>query len=166
MAKKACIAVLLALTGAWDSLATEAASALSVTAAVGLTAQTQTVLTFKMINQSGRPLTFDTSSLPWGVRYSVLLVAVTNDANVERIAESLPIQDPAPSDSILAPKGEWSGIVNLVSRFPELPRYLKSRDIIVFWSYQPTLTDGTSLSRASGSVLLHHQVDDLSLQNR
>jgi hypothetical protein len=92
--------------------------------------------------------------LPWGTRHALMLVAVTNDTEAKRIDEALYIDDPGPGQVVLKPRGELSGAIDLIRRFPTLPEVLKAHEVIVFWSYRPQQTNGTAVQRISGAVVL------------
>ena len=110
-------------------------------------------LDITLINQSAHPLTTYQYSLPWGGRYSILLIAVKTDAGGTVLDRSWPIDDPGPAIVTIKPSETLTGKILLVSRFPGFLEALKERDVVVFWSYQFQSIEGDSLSRVGGCVL-------------
>jgi hypothetical protein len=111
-------------------------------------------LEFTLRNSGSVPLEFFASDLPWGTRHSLMLVPVTNDPEARRIEEVLYIDDPKPGQVTIKPGEQSSGTVDLLRRLPSLPKFLKTREVIMFWSFQPTQLNGRQMRRTSGAVVL------------
>ena len=85
---------------------------------------------------------------------ALMLVAVTNSSEASRIAEALYVDDPRVGQVTIKAGEQLSGTVDLLHRFPSLPKVLKTREVVVFWSFVPKQTDGTRMPRTSGAVVL------------
>lgn len=97
------------------------------------------------------------SNLPWGIRYSLLLVPIVLDPIKTRLEESQYIDDPGPEQLILNPGDKLSGTVKLLNRFPDLGKVAQERDVIIFWSYQFRSIEGQVFQRLSGAVIIPKQ---------
>jgi hypothetical protein len=111
-------------------------------------------LRLSVTNLSKSPEEFVTSFLPWGIRDSIVLVAVTDSADAEELPSALPIDDPGPEHTLLQPGQTIRGNIDLVKRFPSLPEMLHKHGVIIFWSYTPWSTDGGDLNRSTGAVII------------
>jgi hypothetical protein len=131
--------------------------ALDVRAKVAVLSPSRIALELTLRNPGLVPLDLFAADVPWGTRQSLMLVPVTNDRETRRIDEALYIDDPKPGQVSVKAGGQLSGIVDLSRRFPTLLEVLKTREVIVFWSFQPTPVNGTPLDRTSGAVVLPKQ---------
>ncbi len=127
---------------------------LDVQARLAALAATRIALEFTLRNSGSVPLEFFASDLPWGIQLSLMLVPVTNDPEARRIAEALYVDDPRQGQVTIKAGEQLSGTVDLLHRFPSLPKFLKTREVIVFWSFQPRQVNRTQMHRTSGAVVL------------
>ena len=77
--------------------------------------------------------TFRKYRLPWGNRYSMILVAVT--AHGDCLDRNFPIDDPSPERVTFEPNESLSGEINLRQHFDGLDNALKKSDIHLYWAY-------------------------------
>lgn len=94
------------------------------------------------------------SNLPWGIRRSLLLVAICLDGQRSPIAELEYIDDPTPSVVSLQPGQKSHGSIDLSDRFPKLRDCLVKRDALIFWSYEFEAVDASPSPRVNGGVQL------------
>ncbi len=127
---------------------------LDVQAKLTALSPTRITLEFTLRNSGSVPLEFFASELPWGIQLSLMLVPVTNDSEARRIAEALYVDDPRVGQVTIKAGEQLSGTVDLLHRFPTLPKFLKTREVIVFWSFQLRQVGGTQMPRTSGAVVL------------
>jgi hypothetical protein len=78
--------------------------------------------------------TFFKSQLPWGNRYSMVIVAVTPHGGC--LDKELPIDDPGPETISLAPRESLSGDIDLRWFIRDLSSVTKKSDLQLFWAYQ------------------------------
>jgi hypothetical protein len=78
--------------------------------------------------------TFFKSQLPWGNRYSMVIVAVTPHGGC--LDKELPIDDPGPEEISLAPKALLTGDIDLQWFVRDLNRVTKKSDVQLFWAYE------------------------------
>jgi hypothetical protein len=114
----------------------------------------QCIINLKLSNTSGSNLELFTDSLPWVGLYSMVLV----------VANSSPVLDPVPHPFFLVnaiwgfttinPGESLEGEIRLAWRFPDLVEMLKTRDMILFWAYQPTTANQTRGKWVGGWLLL------------
>lgn len=90
------------------------------------------------------------SRLPWGSRYSMVLVAATADGR--SLPRELVIDDPSPRKVSLEPNRELTGDIDLQNVFRGLNQALKRSDIILFWAYEAP--EELHLPRWSGGWLV------------
>ena len=109
-------------------------------------------LAFDLEYVGDKPARIFESNLPWGIRHSLLLVAVCLDGKRSSIAELEYIDDPTPSVVSLQPGQKARGSIDLSDRFPKLGECLAKRDAIIFWSYQFVPVDGAPSTRINGGV--------------
>ena len=80
------------------------------------------------------PVTLYKSRLPWGSRYSIILVAVTSSG--QELDKALPIDDPSPEKVTLDPKRSMTGEIDLQRFFKGFAEAVKKSDVHVFWAYE------------------------------
>jgi hypothetical protein len=80
------------------------------------------------------PVTLYKNRLPWGSRYSMILVAVTRDG--QYLKKELPVDDPSPERVTIEPRGLLVGQIDLDSVFIGLNRAVQSSDVQLFWAYE------------------------------
>jgi hypothetical protein len=110
-------------------------------------------LVITLTNGSSKPLTLYRYGLPWGGRYSMIVVAVKTDAPGTPLETTFPIDDPGPGTLAIQPGETLTGQISLVDRFPEFLRALCARDLVVFWTWQAEPVDAVALARQGGWVL-------------
>lgn len=111
-------------------------------------------LKFIVNNESGRAVKIFESDLPWGVRKSLVLLVLPAGIDQTPLSPSLYIDDPGPTNLTIPPRATIIGTVHLRDRFPDLDSERKHRDLLVFWSYQLRVADGTLGPRFFGGLLL------------
>jgi hypothetical protein len=94
------------------------------------------------------------ANLPWGIRDSIVLVAVCLDGKKEVIPAVDYIDDPGPGTVSMRPGEKVSGVIGLETRFPTLSMCLKRSDAVVFWSYRLSTISANSQERLSGGVVI------------
>lgn len=110
-------------------------------------------LNLSLTNESGEALTVYRHALPWVGSSSILLIAAQTDRPGTLLEKTLPVDDPGPEQVTIAPGVTVSGTIALPQRFPGFEEALRSRDVVVFWSYQCVTVAGQTLPRTSGAVL-------------
>jgi len=121
----------------------------SVTNSLGLEA-----VVFTITNSSDVAVEIDEAALPWGNRYSVLLVALLKKAQ-EPVRAGYPVDDVFVAKPVkIAPGRQLRGTVALSEHFGELAAVRKRDDLIVFWYFEPKDTGGKALGQYGGWVLL------------
>jgi hypothetical protein len=79
------------------------------------------------------PVTLYRDRLPWGLRYSMILVGVTPKG--DHLENELPIDDPTTFRISVEPEGTLTGEIDLTRRFRDLDSAVKKSDILLFWAY-------------------------------
>jgi len=109
---------------------------------------------FTITNTSSAPIEINESALPWGNRYSVLLVAVLKRTQ-ETLRAGYPIDDVFVEKTIrLAPGEQLKGEVALSEHFGELDASRRKSDLLVFWYFAPKGAGGKPLGEYGSWVLL------------
>lgn len=109
-------------------------------------------LKLTVTNTGGKTIDASEARLPWGMQEAIRLVAITNDVDEQHLERAGYLIHRAP-DAVTIPLGKSvSGSLDLTREFPDLNRTLKSREIIVFWSYQLETDDKVRLPRVNGSI--------------
>lgn len=91
-------------------------------------------------------ITFYKHLLPWGNRYSMILVAVTSSGrSIDRV---FPEDEPSSKEVSLGPGESLTGDVDLHDVFRGMDTALKKGDVHLFWAYQAP--DGLGIPRWSG----------------
>lgn len=104
------------------------------------------------------PIKLYKSQLPWGSRYSMVLVAVTPEGKY--LDKELFVDDPSPERVSLEPKGSLSGSIDLQRIFKDLNKALSKSDVHLFWAYDAPKE--LEIDRWSGGWILirqHTKVD-------
>src|SRR5690242_6347833 len=89
-------------------------------------------LLITLTNRSSQPLLLYHYRLPWGGRYSMIVVALKTDAPGKPLETTLPIDDPGPATLVIQPGETVRGKISLVDRFPEFLQAQCERDLVVF----------------------------------
>lgn len=79
------------------------------------------------------PIKLYKSQLPWGSRYSMVLVAVTPEGKY--LEKELFVDDPSTEEISIEPKGSLSGSIDLQRIFKGLNTALQKSDVHLFWAY-------------------------------
>ena len=79
-------------------------------------------------------VTLYSSQLPWGNKYSMILMAAL--PNGQSLKKELTIDDPSPRQASLDPEVPVSGDINLGSVFGDLKEALRKSDVQLFWAYE------------------------------
>lgn len=109
-------------------------------------------LLIELKNTGASALSISDGRLPWGSFGSMIVLAVGEDG--EALPEVPHITNPSGTTIQINPGETIRGQVYLNKSYPDLPTALKKRDIIIFWSYQPQLTDGKRLERTGGWLIV------------
>lgn len=125
----------------------------SVTAVLGKTGS-DPALKFEMRNLGHAPLELHESYLPWGIQTSTKLYAFKLDAEQTQLEEALYVDDPGPNTIFLQPDAVLRGEISLAWRFPSLREAIKTRDVIVFWTYLSTNAEHVRGERFGGWVVV------------
>ena len=105
-----------------------------------------------------KPVSIYKSDLPWGIRDSLLLVAVCLDATKSVIPAVTYIDDPSPGTLELKPGQKVQGTILLKRRFPTLPECLREKEALIFWSYQLSpIGNEKPIVRTSGGLAIRNQ---------
>jgi hypothetical protein len=95
-------------------------------------------------------VTFFKNFLPWGNRYSMVLVAVTSSGRyVDRF---FPEDEPSMEEVSLGPGESVTGDVDLHDVFTGLDDVLRETDVQLFWAYKAP--EGLGIPRWSGGWIL------------
>jgi len=135
-------------------------SNLMIPIAVSVTITTSTPdpkLLVQLTNRSAAPLTVYKSALPWGNRYSMIIVGVKLTGLNEILSSSPIIDDPGPERVVIRPGETISGEVSLVHRFANLRDVAEKTDILLLWSYQLQTTDKQKSERLGGWVQIQRK---------
>jgi hypothetical protein len=95
----------------------------------------QKPLSLQVKLHSGAPtaVTLYRDRLPWGLRHSMILVAVTPKGDY--LENELPVDDPTTLRTSVEPEGTLTGEIDLRRRFRDLDSAIKKSDILLFWAY-------------------------------
>ena len=107
-----------------------------------------------LTNQSDEKLLIFEHSLPWRGAYSMIILAVETDPAGTPLKRTLPIDDPGPGTTTIEPGETVSSEIALAPRFPDLPRILADKDVLVFWAYRFQQVGEPPLPWAAGHVIL------------
>jgi len=110
-------------------------------------------LVITLTNKSRQPVTLYRYGLPWGGRFSMIVIAVKTDAPGTPLERTSPIDDPGPATLAIQPGETLRGEISLVDAFPDFLQAQCERDVVVFWTWQAEPVDATPLARQSGWVL-------------
>jgi hypothetical protein len=133
----------------------EVAGQLPVAVEAALSLEEKYALDVVITNKSKRSITVYAHDLPWRSGKSTTLVLVKRDPFAGTLLRRLnPINDGTPEQAVLEPNASCRGRVFLTEYFPDLPTANRSSDIMVFWSWQLTTTDGLQGTRAGGYLLI------------
>ncbi|MFZ1744760.1 MAG: hypothetical protein WBO24_19445 [Nitrospirales bacterium] len=117
-------------------------------------------LNIALTNTAKVPLSFYQHDLPWEFRYSLQVLAVKAFLPEGILEESLPVVDPGGLKEVqLKPDETLHGKISLDKRFHALAQDAKKQDIIIFWTYQLELVDGSQLDRLGGWLLIPKQLN-------
>lgn len=94
------------------------------------------------------------AALPWGSRYSMIIIAAKLNASAEQLEQRLFIDDPGPTIITIKPGELLSGKISLRKRFPSIYDAAKKNDLIIFWSYGLKDINNASLGRVGGWLIL------------
>lgn len=90
------------------------------------------------------------SDLPWGIRDSIVLIAVR--PNGEYLEQNPIADDPSPEKVSLGPNESITGEIDLSRVFKKIDTATMESDILLFWAYEAP--KGLALPRWSGGWLL------------
>lgn len=105
-----------------------------------------------LTNEGLTPVSVERAFLPWEAQDSLLLVAVSDDAEDRVLVRTKYLIHHAPEIVTIGPGKKLSGVLELRREFPSLINELTKRDVIVFWSYELETTEGSRSERSAGSI--------------
>lgn len=105
-------------------------------------------LLINLKNEGLRAIAFNKWQLPWVDSHSLLVAAVREDG--VSLKKALMFDDGDREIVSLGPGESLEGTVPISIYFPELHRDLKQTNVILFWTYQMVLKDGSKLERSGG----------------
>jgi hypothetical protein len=130
----------------------EATSPLSIEAS-GVYEKGEPIVSFRVTNMSHAPLVINASALPWGDRYSVLLVVIVRNTE-EALHAHYPVSDVFFETPIRLDANESKlGEIALSSHFGDVSARLRKSDLFVFWIYEPKSADGVRLGQYGGWLM-------------
>lgn len=103
-----------------------------------------------LMSRSESRVTVYRSSLPWGNRYSMILVAVLPSG--KSLKKELIVDDPTLEQIALDPNKSISGDINLQNVFRDLNASVTMSDVQLFWAYQAP--EELGIPRWSGGWIL------------
>jgi hypothetical protein len=103
---------------------------------------------FQIKNTGSKEITFYAYELPWVDSDSLLVSAVRADKI--QLKRSLLFDDGDREVLSLKPGKSLNGTVLVSLYYPEIKTILKETEVVLFWTYQMVLEDGTKLKRTSG----------------
>ena len=114
-------------------------------------------LTFRLTNNEPTTLNVKRNALPWGSRYSLILVAAHEEQPNRQISQQFSIDESTEELVELKASAAVVQTVKLQDYFANLPGELQKGALILFWSYQLTAADGRTSERHAGSTRLTQQ---------
>jgi len=102
---------------------------------VELKSQNPPLVRVTIWSRAKNTVTFPRFRLPWGNRYSLILVAVTPQG--EYLDRVFPVDDPSPERVTFQPNESMSGEIDLRNFFGHLDSTLNKSDVHLFWAYKP-----------------------------
>ncbi|WP_116813026.1 hypothetical protein [Steroidobacter cummioxidans] len=103
-------------------------------------------------NNSTSSIEINSSSLPWGGRYSTILAAVRESSPNEPLDQRFPIDDLGPETIHLKPGAKIEGQIEMHDFFKDMDKALQKDNLIVLWSYKLVAVDGKESKRLAGWV--------------
>jgi len=94
------------------------------------------------------------SDLPWGSRYSMIIIVAKLDASGTVLDQSLYIDDPSPNVVTMKYGESLTGKISLKTRFHDILTVLKTKQVIIFWSYQLKSLNNKSTERLGGWLII------------
>jgi hypothetical protein len=96
------------------------------------------------------PATIYKSDLPWELRHSIILTAVTSAG--DSLPQNVIAGDPSLQKITLNPGQSVSGDIDLKAVFKDLDGVRRKSDVLLFWAYRSP--DGLNLPKWSGGLIL------------
>lgn len=94
-------------------------------------------LRLSLKNKGEAPFSISTTALPWGSRYSLLLLAARSDPRSDPLHPDIVIDDPRDDKmQTLRPGESVAGEIVLNHRFRDFDSIIRDNDIAVFWLYE------------------------------
>lgn len=94
-------------------------------------------LRLSLKNTGETPFLISTTALPWGSRYSLLLLAARTDPRSDPLHPDIVIDDPRDDKmQTLRPGESLAGEIVLNHRFRDFDSIIRDSDIAVFWLYE------------------------------
>lgn len=144
-----CRICLLVLSLGLAPITSEAEQAIPVQLTVSQIGE-QARLKVSVTNESNGDLTLYKSGLPWGNRYSMIVVPVSLAGNNEVVSSVGLIDDPGPGATVIRAGETVSGEIDLARRFHEQWAEVSGKPLLVFWSYQLETSDERKSKRLGG----------------
>lgn len=117
-------------------------------------------LLFTITNISKSDLIFNAADLPWGNRYSVLIIGSTKSQPC--LQQTHFIDDPRP-DSITIKSGEKvQGTIALKKHIENFDEVLRKEDVLLFWHYEAKTKDTKEVGQYGGWIKVN-KIDGFSI---
>lgn len=94
------------------------------------------IIKVQLTNDSSVPVELYTSFLPWRLN-GMLLLACESRPNSAPLTPFIAIDDPDDETISLSSGASLIGDIDLSRRFPSFNNAISTKDVIIFWSYQP-----------------------------
>lgn len=92
------------------------------------------------------------ADLPWGENAIGIVVYAAGPRGGQPLMEAGPIADFPIKDVAISPRSFASGAINLSRLFPDLVRYTKYNDLVLFWVYDMSLIQGGAHAYVGGML--------------
>lgn len=96
------------------------------------------VLLMRIEYLGAKTIEIPTGVLPWSWPYAVQVTAIEASSSGEQLVQSFPVADPPSGIVKVKPRQVLTGSVPLSARLPRLVNDVKSRPVVVFWTWKPS----------------------------
>ena len=115
----------------------------------------QPTLQASLKNTGNQSLTINRSTLPWGNRYSITILAAP--PNAQPLALVFPFDDPDVDKIEVKPGESLTGTIRLNMFFRDVGTAVQKTSLTVLWSYQLRTMDDKLSQRIAGQVVVPQQ---------
>lgn len=139
-------------SGNGDATSTEPAK-IDVKFEVSRSKDDRLILKGTLTNISSAPFSVYRHSLPWGNRYSIILVVVEAKFPHKEIQQSFPFDDLGTTKAFdVMPMEKLSGDIRIADFCPTIEKELGNGDLYILWRYQLRTVDGRSSPVLTGTI--------------